>query len=67
MSTRILISTPYPSVEEVAAELGVKTGSVKKLRRLLDEIVKPASNEQPANGRRTETAKRTALHRNARD
>jgi len=45
MSDRAVISTPYPSVEEVASELGVSTREVRKLRRLFDEIV--TTNRKP--------------------
>lgn len=35
---RATISTPYPSVEAVAAELGVSKTRVRELRELMDSI-----------------------------
>jgi hypothetical protein len=39
--TKILITTPFPSVEEVASELGVSDERVRELRRIVEKIVKP--------------------------
>ena len=52
MSVRAVISTPYPSVEEVASELGVSTREVRRLRRLFDEIV--TTNRKPGRSRGAE-------------
>ncbi len=38
MASREIISTPFPSVEEVASELGVSPARVRKLRKLASTI-----------------------------
>jgi hypothetical protein len=41
MAAKTLITTPYPTVEEVASELGVSEDRVRELRLLAEKIVKP--------------------------
>jgi len=37
---RVTIKTPFPTVKEVAKELGVKMKRVKEIEKMMDKIVK---------------------------
>jgi hypothetical protein len=39
MRRKVIITTPYPTVEEVAAELGVSKKRVRELEAMYEEIV----------------------------
>jgi hypothetical protein len=59
MTSKTVISTPYPSVEEVASELGVSKQRVLELRLLLEKISRPkARKERPATRARKRKASR---------
>jgi hypothetical protein len=49
MAAKTVIKTPFPSTEEVAAELGVTKTRVRELRTLLDTIIGP--EQQRGRGR----------------
>ena len=39
MNKRVLITTPFPSLDEVAKELGISRSRQKKLENLMEEII----------------------------
>jgi hypothetical protein len=63
MAAKTIISTPYPTVEEVAAELGVSENRVRELRLLLEKIVGPRRKGRSAASRSTTTKKKKPSRR----
>ena len=55
MNRKTFITTPHPSVREVAAELGVSVGRAKTLTNLMDSI---ASREARPTGARLRASKK---------
>lgn len=51
MRRKVIITTPYPTVEEVAAELGVSMKRVRELELLMERLSKPKSKTRPTRKR----------------
>ena len=48
MRTRAIITTPYPTVEQVAKSAGVSPARVAELMRLVDKIMAGNGTRKPA-------------------
>ncbi len=52
MNKRVLITTPFPSLDEVAKELGISKSRQKKIEKLMEGIIAARSSERGARTRK---------------
>ena len=51
MNKRVLITTPFPTLDEVAKELGISKSRQKKIEKLMEGIIAARSSERGARTR----------------